>query len=97
MTELRPFSSVPLAIKGRSLLHSNIHWRGRPGFFEVLGVFAYKKLLGRTETRTSRYEQFETSPEIVEQELGSAVCEHRQTDMLHSYPLTTTLPRLSEL
>ena len=29
----------------------------------------------------SRYEQFEISPETVEQELRPAVCEHRQTDL----------------
>ena len=28
----------------------------------------------------SRYEQFETSPETIEQELRPAVCKHRQTD-----------------
>ena len=28
----------------------------------------------------SRYEQLETSPETIEQELLFAVCEHRQTD-----------------
>ena len=27
-----------------------------------------------------RYEQLETSPETIEQELRPAVCEHRQTD-----------------
>ena len=27
-----------------------------------------------------RYDQFETSPEAIEQELRPAVCEHRQTD-----------------
>ena len=53
VTELRPFKLVPLAINGRSLLHSNKHWRGRPGFSELLGVFSHMtKLLGRTETRT---------------------------------------------
>ena len=45
-------------------------------------------MLGRTETRTRermtvrRYEQLETSPETVEQELRPAVCEYRQTDRL---------------
>ena len=29
-----------------------------------------------------RYDQFETSPEAIEQELRSAVCERRQTDRL---------------
>ena len=29
-----------------------------------------------------RYDQFETSPEAIEQELRPAVCEHRQTDRL---------------
>ena len=31
--------SVPPAINGRSLLHSNKLWRGRPSFPEVFGVF----------------------------------------------------------
>ena len=47
-------------------------------------------MLGRTETRTRdrmyctvrRYEQLETSPETIEQELRPAVCEHRQTNRL---------------
>ena len=48
------------------------------------------KLLGRTEIRTrtlargsafSRYEQFEISPETIEQELRPVVCLHRQTDL----------------
>ena len=49
--------------------------------------FTHNKLLGRTETRTRdgctvrRYEQLETSPETIEQELRPAVCEYRQTDL----------------
>ena len=31
-----------------------------------------------------RYEQFDTSPETIEQELLPAVCLHRQTDLTHS-------------
>ena len=44
-------------------------------------------MLGRTETRTRdrmyfrRYEQLETSPETIQQELRPAVCERRQTDI----------------
>ncbi len=34
---------VPRAINGRSLLHSNKHSRGRPGFAEVFGVFRVYK------------------------------------------------------
>ena len=42
--------------------------------------------LGRTEVRTrerndSRYDQFETCPETLEQELRPAVCEQRQTEI----------------
>ena len=33
-----------------------------------------------TECTFKRYEQLETSPETIEQELRHAVCEHRQTD-----------------
>ena len=51
-------------------------------FAIVLMFFAYKKMLGRIETRTRdmirRYEQLETFPETIEQELRHAVCEHRQ-------------------
>ena len=46
MTELRPLSPGPL-------LHSNKHTRAGDLISpEVLDVFACKKLLGRTETRT---------------------------------------------
>ena len=50
--------------------------------------FAYKKLLGRTEMRTRgwkddrRYEQFETSPDTIEQELRPVDSEQQQTDNL---------------
>ena len=53
-----------------------------------------KKLLGRTETRTrerkwlsafSRYEQFDTSPEMIEQELRPAACELRQNYSIDNY------------
>ena len=33
------------------------------------------------ERNDSRYEQFEISPETIEQELCTVVCEQRQTDM----------------
>ena len=32
------------------------------------------------ERNDSRYEQFEISPETIEQEMRSVVCEQRQTD-----------------
>ena len=60
-----------------------------------------KKLLGRTETRTrdrmyrQSYEQLETSPEAIEQELRPEVCEQRQTDRLmenYSIDNCRTLP-----
>ncbi len=50
------------------------------------GFSTKQSLLGRTEMRTrdrmycQRYDQFETSPEAIEQELRPAVCEHRRTD-----------------
>ena len=43
VSELRPFSPVLLATNGRSLLRLNTHWRGRPGFSEVLVFFASKR------------------------------------------------------
>ena len=59
----------------------------------VWGFFAYKKILGRTETRTrdqgctsGGYDQFETSPEAIGQELRPAVCERRQTKANYSVP-----------
>ena len=53
MTELRPFSPVPLAINGRSLLHSNKRSRGRLGICDSFGCFScIEKCLGRTEMRT---------------------------------------------
>ena len=54
----------------------------------VCSFFAYKKILGRIETRTrdkstsGGCDQFETSPEAIDQELRPAVCERRQTDRL---------------
>ena len=64
---------------------THAHAHRRPDLPEVLDVFrVLKKLLGRTETRERvtgcvfrRYEQLETSPETIEQELRPAVCEHR--------------------
>ena len=42
----------------------------------------------------SIYEQFETSPETIEQELRPAVCEHRQTDGLkENYSIDTVCLR----
>ena len=67
--------------------------------------FAYKKLLDRTEMRTrdriyafSRYGQFETSPEkidqeLIDQELRTAVCERRQTN--YSIDVTSLIVILS--
>ena len=40
MTDLRPFSPVPLAINGRSLLHSNKQSRGRLGIRDSFGCFS---------------------------------------------------------
>ena len=48
--------------------------------------FVYNKFVGRTDNELVRgctvrqYEQLETSPETIEQELQPAVCEHRQID-----------------
>ena len=36
----------------------------------------------------SRYEQFEASPETIEQELRAAVCERRQTDLRRTSHIT---------
>ena len=36
-----------------------------------------------TGCTVSRYKLFETSPEMIEQELRPAVCEHRQTVIVH--------------
>ena len=62
---------------------------GRSVSGRLVGVFlAYKKILGRIETRTRDKstlvgcDQFETSPEAIEQELRTAFCERRQTDRL---------------
>ena len=64
-----------------SLGHSSELLRGRLGIRDNCWVFfAYKKIIDRTDTRTrerksfSRYEQFEISPETIEQELRPAVC-----------------------
>ena len=43
-----------------SLFHSNKHTRGRSGFPRFCVLFAYKKLLGRTETRTCDRMCFQT-------------------------------------
>ena len=43
-----------------SLLHSNKHTRGRSGFLRICVFFAYKKLLGRSETRTRDKMCFQT-------------------------------------
>ena len=53
----------------------------------VCGFFAYKKLLAElrlelvTGCTSGGYDQFDTSPEAIEQELRPAVCERRQTDL----------------
>ena len=50
--------------------------------------FAYKKMLGRirrelvTKSTSGGCDQFETSPEAIDQELRPALCERRQTDRL---------------
>ena len=68
------FSPVPLAMNGRSLLHSNKQSRMRRGIRDSFGCFSrIKKFYAelRRELVTgysfSRYEQFETSPETIEQ------------------------------
>ena len=54
----------------------------------VLGFLAFKKYLGRIEMRTrdkkylGRIRSFETSPDAIEPELRTALCERRQTDGL---------------
>ena len=61
---------------GRCFIQINIR-AGDSVFGIVLGVFhIYKKIARPTETQTrdSRYEQFETSPETIEQELRPGVC-----------------------
>ena len=53
MTELTPFSPVPLAINGRSRLNSNKQSCRQLGIRDSFGCFlCLKKLLGRTEMRT---------------------------------------------
>ena len=52
---------------------------GGPVSLRFWGVFSYKKILGRTDTRTRERMycqsiQFEISPETIEQELRPAVC-----------------------
>ena len=48
-----PFVPVPMAINGRSLLHSNKQSCGRLGVRDSFGCFSrIEKLLGQTETRT---------------------------------------------
>ncbi len=61
--------------------HSDKHWRGRLGIRDSFGCFSrIIKFLGElrcelvTECAFSRYEQFETSPETIEQELRPGVC-----------------------
>ena len=81
VTQLTPLSDGSEAInRGWSLVHSNKYSCGRHGFREF---FAYKKILGRNETRIharkccQSIKQFET---YSEQELRSAVCELRWTE-----------------
>ena len=50
----------------------------------------------RDRSTVSRYEQLETSPETIEQELRPAVCEHRQTDIYkENYSISYKCVRLS--
>ena len=67
-------------VTGRPLVYSTVKY-AKVGFCGSLVMFfAYKKLLGRTETRTrdrmhlGRYDQLETYLETIEQELRPAVC-----------------------
>ena len=46
-----------------------------------------------TGCTVSRYGQFETSPEMIEQELRPGVCEHRQTDIRRIIVLITQVDR----
>ena len=54
----------------------------------VLGFLAFKKYLGElrcelvTKSTSGEYGQFETSPDAIEPELRTALCERRQTDRL---------------
>ena len=66
---------------GRSVHHSNKQHAGNSVFAIVLGGFRVKeKILVKlrralmTECTVNRYEQFETSPETIEQELRPAIC-----------------------
>ena len=89
MTHFTPLFDRLLATnRGRSLVHSYEHSLGRHGFRECCGCFSrIKKLLGRSETRTRERKCFqlirtvETYPETIDQELRSAVCELRKTDL----------------
>ena len=57
----RPFSPVPLATNGRSVLHSNKHSRVRRVIRDSFRCFSrIKKLLGRTETPTCDRMCFQT-------------------------------------
>ena len=63
-----------------------MHWR--PNFPEVLDVFrVLKKCQAKLRRKLvtgctfRRYEQLETSPEMIEQELSPAVCENQQTEL----------------
>ena len=71
----------------RSLVHSADTCAG-PGFRDSLCLLFANKNSYAEERRElvrgrtfSRYEQFETSPETIEQELRPVVCEQRKTDL----------------
>ena len=68
--------AIDRIMAGRCFIQINICIRDSFGCFSRI-----KKLLGRTDMRTrdriyafSQYEQFETSPETIEQELRPGVC-----------------------
>ena len=56
-----PFSPVPLAMNGRSVLHLNKQSRVRCGICDSFGCFSrIKKLIGRTGTQTCDRMRFQT-------------------------------------
>ena len=71
-----PFSPVPLAMNDWSELHSNKQSRMRCGIRDSFGCFSHiQTILRRIETElmtgcaVSRYKQYETSRETIEQEM----------------------------
>ena len=79
---IAPLSHVPLAMNGRSVLHSSKQWRMQRGIRDSFWCFSrIKNILGRTETRTRDRMCFQSirtvwdisRPETIEQELRHAV------------------------